>query len=446
VIDVTEFTKDAIHPHGDSYDNVVGFLDISVMAVANDIDLYVCLNAYLTTMITGDVRLYHAALHHDNCTASDMLDGVNTGSRIYDVTCRGFVVLDASDMVVTNIKVYSISIMGICHIFINDAAFTRIRGLDISVHWNFSVPFEIIQYDYYNRICATSDCVGRGYTAIFDLASEMNADNGHNLLLTTTILQYYQDTESSATIQDQVTYSIQYIIDIISHCLCNYILKTTYSIVVPIHYGGEGSRFMHHVGYYVVFANKQFIRSKCTTENDSGCAIYVCNFDHYGFLSMSYASDFHEHITGILFDYTPTSADAISCGNMSGTIVDDLHCYFTKSENDAHRNVIEPRQSQHDTPTSNWYWNLAIYADILDTSKLEITASLGGYKTTTTTTTATPTSLLIPPIGLPEPKFDPDHHNTSIGEYIIAATALATVLATSVGQYEPNLTNHWSGG
>jgi hypothetical protein len=78
VIDATEFTKDAIHPHDDSYDNVVGFLDISVMAVANDIDLYVCLNAYLTTMITCDVRLYHAALHHDNCTASDMLDGVNT--------------------------------------------------------------------------------------------------------------------------------------------------------------------------------------------------------------------------------------------------------------------------------------------------------------------------------------------------------------------------------
>jgi hypothetical protein len=141
-------------------------------------------------MTTDDVSLYHAALHHDNCTAGDMLDGVNTGSRIYDVACYGSGALDASDMVLINIKVSSVSVMGICHIFKNDATLTRIRGLNIYVHWNLNVRFELIQYDYYSRICAASDCVSSVYTTFLDLACEMNADYGHSLLLPITILQY----------------------------------------------------------------------------------------------------------------------------------------------------------------------------------------------------------------------------------------------------------------
>jgi hypothetical protein len=105
-------------------------------------------------------------------------------------------------------------------------------------------------------------------------------------------------------------------------------LKTTNRIIVAIHYGGEGSQLMHHVEGYIVFSNMHVIRCIGITDTDSYYDVYVCSFEHDGIFSLSYASELHEYITGILFDCIPTSIDALFCGAMSVFIADDFHIMF----------------------------------------------------------------------------------------------------------------------
>ena len=156
-------------------------------------------------------------------------------------------------------------------------------------------------------------------------------------------------------------------------------------IMVAIHYGGRAPPLMQYVDGYMVISNMQFVTSECITQTDSYWTIYVCTFDHSGFFSLSYTSDFHVHTTRICDDCRAVSVGADSCGVMSTLITDGLRHQFPRTSHDEYTSALTHHQSQQPGAANN------NYDVILDSDEIESATPIGGYDTTTATTT-TPTT------------------------------------------------------